>query len=185
MDAQALSRELADYKNRLSELEEHCGRLRTQMQALQGDTIHDLDTSLHSLAYFHTRLKEEIVRSERYRHFLSLVLIHVELRDRQSTGQITREIGRMGQEMIGRLSRRNDVVALYSKRQMVLLLPETDPRGARLFIQRVLAAFPDNGRRITYSILSYPNDATHLELIMSQLQERSENLFRGQPQLQE
>ena len=155
------------------------------MQHLQTESIHDPDTGIFSSAYFHARLKEEIVRSERYRHFLSLILIHVEMRDHRSTQQITREIARIGQDLMSGLTRRNDVVALYTKRQMVLMLPETDPRGARLLIHRFLATFPNNGRRMSYAVISYPNDATHLELILSQLQERSENLFRGQPQFQD
>ncbi|MCE5228050.1 GGDEF domain-containing protein [bacterium] len=179
MDTGELNKELSSTKARLAELEAQNTKLITQLQRLFPEAIHDQDTQLYSNAYFHTRLKEEIVRSERYRHYLSLILIHVELKDRQSTQQITREISRIGRELMSGLTRRNDVVALYSKRQMIVMLPETGPRGAALLMNRFMSTFPNNGRRMTCSILSYPNDATNIEMVLNQIHERSENLFRG------
>ncbi|MEN6624803.1 MAG: diguanylate cyclase [Candidatus Sumerlaeia bacterium] len=179
MDNIEYNRELSSTKARVAELEQQNTKLISQLQRLYPEAIHDPETNIFSNAYFHTRLKEEIVRSERYRHYLSLILIHVELKDRQSTQQITREISRIGRELMSGLTRRNDVVALYSKRQMIVMLPETDPRGAVLLMNRFMSTFPNNGRRLTYSILSYPNDATNIEMILNQIHERSENLFRG------
>lgn len=179
MEPGEFSRELTSVKARLAELEAQNTKLIGQLQKLYPEAIHDSDTQLYSSAYFHTRLKEEIVRSERYRHYLSLILIHVELKDRQSTQQITREISRIGRELMSGLTRRNDVVALYSKRQMIVMLPETDARGAALLMNRFQSTFPNNGRRMTCSILSYPNDATNIEMVLTQIHERSENLFRG------
>jgi hypothetical protein len=62
---------------------------------------------------------------------------------------------------------------------MVIMLPETDPRGAHILIQRYQAMFPNNSRRLTYAVLTYPNDATNTELVLNRLQELSEDLFRG------
>lgn len=178
MDEQAFIRELAVYDQRLRESEEHIARLQDELQYLQNEAIYDPETRIHTPAYFHVRLQEEIVRSERYRHFLSLVLIHVSVKNNQSTQQISREIQKIGAELMAGLTRRIDVVALYRRRQMVIVLPETDPRGAQTLLMRYQAMFPNNGRRLNYSVLCYPNDASNLELVLTQLQERSEDLFR-------
>lgn len=172
-------KELDSYNQRLKEYEESIARLQNDIQHLQREAIHDTKTSLFSPAYLYARLSEEIVRSERYRHFLSLVLMHVELKDRHSTRQITREIEKVGKELKRGLTRRTDIISLYRKRQMLIMLPETDMRGANILIQRYQMMFPTNGRQIHYSILTYPNDATNMELLLNRLQELSEDMFRG------
>ena len=181
MDDRAPEKELLEARDRLQEREREMSALQEELQRLQKEVIFDPETALHSSAYFHARLKEEVVRSERYRHFLSLILVHVELKDRQSTQQITREVSRIGRELMGGITRRNDIVALYTKRQMVVMLPETDPRGARLLVHRIQSSFPSNGRRMSYGVISYPNDATNIELVFNRLHNLSENLFRGEP----
>src|SRR5688572_13867202 len=124
------TRELAVYNTRLREYEEQLVQLNDEVQRLRHETIHDPDTSLYSNVYFHNRLQEEIIRSERYRHFLSMILIHVELKNLHSTQELNRELRKIGMELMAGLARRTDIIALYRKRQMVIMLPETDPRGA-------------------------------------------------------
>lgn len=178
MDEQAFTRELSLYDKRLRENEELIAKLQDDLSYLQNEVIFDPETRIYSPSYFHVRLQEEIVRSERYRHFLSLVLIHVNLKSNQSTHQVTREIRQIGAEMMSGLTRRTDIVALYRKRQMIIMLPETDPRGAQTLLLRYQAMFPANGRRLTYSVLCYPNDASNIEMMLNSLQDHSENLFR-------
>ena len=179
MNEEAFSRELAVYNHRLLEYEEQIAQLQDEVQRLRQESIHDQETALFSNTYFITRLNEEIVRSERYRHFLSIVLVHVDLTHLHSTQQIHRELRKLGLELQAGLSRRTDIIALYRKRQMAVLLPETDSRGASSMIQRYEAMFPDNGRRLRYMVLTYPNDASNIELVLTHMQELSENLFRG------
>lgn len=179
VDELAFIQELKDYDKRLRESEEMIARLQDELQFLRNETIYDPETRIYSPSYFHVRLQEEIVRSERYRHFLSLILIHVNVKNNQSTQQVTREIRQIGAEMMAGLTRRTDIVALYRKRQMIIVLPETDPRGAEILLQRYQAMFPNNSRRLSYAVLSFPNDASNMEMILSKLQERSEDLFRG------
>lgn len=180
MDEQAFVKELAVYDKRLRESEEVSARLLDQIQQLQSESIFDPETRIHSPSYFHTRLQEEIGRSERYRHFLSLILVHISIKNNQSTHQVSREIRQVGAELMMGLTRRSDVVALYRRRQMIILLPETDPRGAETLVLRYQAMFPSNGRRLSYAVLNYPNDASNLEMALNRLQELSEDLFRKQ-----
>ena len=176
-------KELMDYDLKLRQSEEQIADLQDKMRGLQYEAIHDPDTQLYSNAYFHSRLNEEIIRSERYRHFLSLILIHVELENSHSTQQVTQEIKRIGLEMMTGLTRRTDIVTHYRRRQIVIMLPETDPRGVGVLLQRYQATFPNNGRRLTYAVLTYPNGASNIELILNRLQDLSEDLFRGNGRL--
>jgi GGDEF domain-containing protein len=180
MDKDAVVKELEHYNLKLREYEEEIAQLQGEMQLLRDESIHDPETRLFSTSYFYARLREEIVRSERYRHFLSLILLHVELKNAHSTQQILRELRKIGTEMMMGLSRRTDIVAIYRRRQIVVMLPETDPRGVQILLARYAQMFPNNGRRIHYSVLTYPNDASNMELVLNRLQDLSEDLFRGQ-----
>lgn len=165
-------RMIVDYQREISELQD-------ELQRLRGESIRDDDTALFSSTYFYTRLQEEILRSERYRHFFSLILVHLEIKDPHSTQQLTRELKRIGSELMISFSRRTDTISLYRKRQMVIMLPETDPRGVQILLQRCQNMFPNTGRRLVCAALTYPNDASNIELVLNRLQELSENLFRG------
>lgn len=165
-------------ERKIQEYEERIERLQDELQRLKTEAIHDIETSLFSTAYFHARLQEEIVRSERYRHFLSLILVHVDFKSLHSTYRINRELRQIGLELMSGLTRRTDIVALYRKRQMIIMLPETDYKGSQLLLSRYRMQFPDNGRRLDYAVLTYPNDASNIELVLNRLQEISEDLFR-------
>jgi GGDEF domain-containing protein len=178
MGSSSSNDQLTEIERRIRESDETLARLRGELEQTKSDTIHDLDTSLFSAAYFHTRLQEEILRSERYRHFLSLILIHVEVREGATTSQVTHSLRQIGMELVSGLTRRTDIVALYRKRQMIIMLPETDTRGANLLVHRYETMFPNNGRRLSYSVLTYPQDASNIELVLTRLQDLSENLFR-------
>ena len=179
LDDNTYATELARYNKRLMEYEEEIVSLRGQVDLLKTEAIHDPATSLYSRSYFLSRLNEEIRRSERYRHFLSLILFHVDMPSQNSTHEIQRALKRISQELMLGLTRGTDILALYSKRQMVILLPETDDPGAQRLFERYQSAFPDNGRRMSYGVLTYPNDASNIEMIINRLQALSEDLFRG------
>ena len=85
---------------------------------------------------------------------MSLILIHVDVKNNRSMLEVARELRRIGDEIMGALNRRTDIVALYRKRQIVILLPETDPRGANVLVNRYRMMFPDNGNRLGYSVMT-------------------------------
>ena len=174
-----LQTKVAHYEQRLQDYEREVNELQEELMRLRGESIRDDDTALFSSTYFYTRLQEEILRSERYRHFFSLILVHLESKEAHSAQQQANELKRIGAELMLGLSRRTDTISLYRKRQMVIMLPETDPRGVQILLQRCQAMFPNNGRRLVCAALTYPNDASNIELVLNRLQEISENLFRG------
>jgi GGDEF domain-containing protein len=181
MDNKGLSGAIEPPEIRLQELEHQIEFLQNRLKQLKDDAIHNQATGLYSNAYFHARLTEEIIRSERYRHFLSLILIHVRIRYSQSITQLKREIRKIGLELQSSLTRRTDIVALYCKRQVILMLPETDPKGVEQLLARFQTMFPndENGRHLTYKALTYPRDASNIELVLNRIQDASEDLSRG------
>ncbi|MCL5270116.1 MAG: GGDEF domain-containing protein [bacterium] len=179
MDENAPNRQLALVEEQLRVTRDQIVRMQQDIEVMEKEAIHDRFTRLYSQAYFQTRLNEEIVRSERYRHFLSLILIHVDFTSHHSTQQYQRELKQIGDDLMAGLTRRTDIVAVYGKRQIVIMLPETDPVGARTLVERYRATFPTNGRRLSYSVLSYPNDASNIEMVVARMRDLSEDLFRG------
>lgn len=175
----ALSSELEKYDQKLREYEELVYGLRKDLHHLTKTSIHDPKTNLYSSSFLYTRLRDEVVRSERYRHFLSLILIHIEPESASSTDQVDAEIRRFGDAVSGSLNRQTDVVAHFSRRQVAVLLPETDRDGAQIIVDRYKATLPAGNRQFRYGILSFPEDATNIESLLATLDGLSEDLFRG------
>ncbi len=176
-----ISGSLATPEARLNDLEHEIEVLQDRLKQLKTDAIHDQETGLYSNDYFHARLKEEIMRSERYRHFFSLILIHIRIRYSRSVNDLNEEIRKICMELQDGLMRRTDIVAFYQDRQVVLMLPETDPKGVEQLLARFQAMFPNemNGRFLTNRVLTYPRDASNIELALGRLHDASQDLLRG------
>lgn len=179
---EAFPNELADYAARISALEDKLARQREDLQKLRQEVIFDVETTLYSPAYFQNRLREEVLRAERYRHFLSLILIHVETANFTSTQEINREMRKVGLELMAGFLRRTDIIAVFAKRQVVVLLPETDARGLENLMQRCQSMPKSQGHKLTSLALTYPNDASNTEMALEKLRRMSENLYRGTEQ---
>jgi two-component system cell cycle response regulator len=104
-----------------------------------GASARDQVSGVASLDVLDARLKDEFERSRRYRLRFSLVLIDVDhLRDLNAKfgeGVGDRVLGDLG-HLLQREFRAPDFVARYGSDEFALVLPETDARGARNFVQR-------------------------------------------------
>ena len=135
-------------------------------------------TGVATLDALDRRLKDEFERGRRYRLRFSLVLIDVdrlrELNEKFGNPTGDRLLAELG-HLLQRELRAPDFVARYGGDEFVLVLPETDARGARNFVQRLRALvdrhpFPDlegTVPGISAGIVSYP----HPEVL------RAEDLF--------
>jgi diguanylate cyclase (GGDEF)-like protein len=113
----------------------------------------DVLTGCAGLDALDRRLRDEYERARRYRLRFCLVLLDVdhfrEMNDRlgaQSGDRILADIG----QLLQRELRSPDFVARYGGDEFALVLPETDGRGARNFVQRLSSVvakhtFPDLG----------------------------------------
>jgi diguanylate cyclase (GGDEF)-like protein len=109
---------------------------RRQIGAGTTDTL----TGCASLDALDRRVRDEFARARRYSLHFSFVLLDIdrlrEVNERlgQETGdRVLAELGTLLQREI----RAPDFVARYGGDEFALLLPETDARGARLFIERL------------------------------------------------
>jgi diguanylate cyclase (GGDEF)-like protein len=148
---------------------------RRQISAGTTDAL----TGCASLDALDRRLRDEFERARRYSLRFALIVVDVErLRDvnerlGQETGdRVLAELGTIMQREI----RAPDFVARYGGDEFALLLPETDGRGARLFIERLRQllgrhTFPGLGTgsvpQISAGVVAYP----HREVL------RPEDLF--------
>jgi diguanylate cyclase (GGDEF)-like protein len=128
----------------------------------------DVLTGCASLDALDRRIRDEYERARRYRLRFCLVLLDVDhfrtLNEKLGTQAGDRILADLGQ-ILQRELRSPDFVARYGGDEFALVLPETDARGARNFVQRLHAVvgrhtFPDaGGERPGFSagIVSYPH----------------------------
>lgn len=173
------NRELREREETIYSLSEKLSDLKERLVRIEGDSIIDPRTELFSSAFFHTRLKEEVIRSERYRHFLSIILIHLDPDSTFSTQHVTEEIKSFGREVTDGLTRRTDILTHFRKRQIAVILPETDRGGAQFVADRYLTIFPTHNHRLKRGVISFPEDASNNEMLLMLLDELSNNLARG------
>jgi len=141
--------------------------------------VTDVLTGCASLDALDRRLRDEFERARRYSLRFTLVVIDVDrLRDinerlgQQAGDRVLAEIGAMMQREI----RAPDFVARYGGDEFALVLPETDVKGGRQFVERVRQVltrhtFPDlphgQAPSLTAGVVAFP----HAEVL------RPEDLF--------
>lgn len=135
--------------------------------------VRDGLTGLLNHRRLHERLQEELSRSLRYHHPLTLLMIDVDYFKRYNDTyghQQGDELLRMLAEILRQNIRQSDIVGRYGGEEFVVILPETDKESAVVLAQRlceVVAHTPFPGYpggspvRCTVSIgvASYPEDA--------------------------
>jgi diguanylate cyclase (GGDEF)-like protein/PAS domain S-box-containing protein len=144
-------------ENQKEELELANVQLEKANDLLQTLATTDALTGLHNHRAFQERLVEEIMRSERYKTPLSLILLDVDdfKRYNDTFGHPA------GDEVLHRLAdilrehgRTHDLAARYGGEEFVLLTPHTDLDGATVLAERCRAAIervPWPARSITAS----------------------------------
>ena len=102
--------------------------------------LRDVETGLYNKSYFHGRMIEEVRRSVRYSHDITLVLFEVsnhlllvEAAGSERAGEIVCGIA----ASVGRMTRDCDVVARLSEGGFAVLLPETGWRGGEVMAERL------------------------------------------------
>lgn len=176
---QKLFEQLSLYNTELRQKDEQIYFLKQDLQRLEKDAIIDPRTELYSTAFFYARLKEEVARSERYRHFFSVVIAHVEPSPADSTGNVTQAIRVIGREIGMTLTRQTDIIATLGRTQLVILLTETDRSGADALLSRIKSLNDPRDRPVYYGVLAFPEDASNVEMVLAQLEEISNRLERN------
>ncbi|MBI3622005.1 MAG: diguanylate cyclase [Nitrospirae bacterium] len=122
------------------EVEEKNAQLAELNQRLEAMAITDELTGLFNRRHFMERLKEEYARSKRYQMDLSCIMFDIDnfkrINDQwghQTGDKVLRELG----ALLKRTHRTHDLAARYGGEEFILILCQTDHRGAMLFAEQL------------------------------------------------
>ena len=99
---------------------------------LYGSVIFDRSTSVYTVRYLTERLDEELSRANRYRRFLSIVILEIgNFADLVSSygSQKASVVLMKTAQVIKDISRGSDLVARYREKNFAIILHETDDRS--------------------------------------------------------
>jgi diguanylate cyclase (GGDEF)-like protein len=141
-------------------------------QRMEQNSITDGLTGLHNYRYFKKRLSAEVVRAQRYKHPISLILMDVDhFKNYNDTfghtagDRALKKIAQLVQSSI----RKSDIAVRYGGEEFCIILPEVEKEGAFAFAERLRRLieeydFPGGdsqpGGRMTASlgVSSFPQD---------------------------
>ena len=164
-------------KNRVRELYQQIDHLDRDLKILKKREGVDESTGLGDQTYFQRHLSHEFDRARRYCHFFSVILMHLSLGATEDTVNYDHQI-RLLKIAFENLRRRSDIIARYQKKQIVLLLPETEETGAENLAERLSAAVNLQEGQLRYKILIYPSSASKCEDLLTAVRELSTELHR-------
>ena len=117
--------------------------------------------SLKSHAYFEQRLEEEIDRAGRFQRSCALLMVFED------------QSGREGEQredllaIVAKVLRPMDIVGLYGKGQLEVLLPESGPEEARRVAENLATGAPVTLReRLSIGFAAFPSDAQRKEVLI-------------------
>lgn len=155
--------------------------------------LRDDESGLYNKSYFHGRMIEELRRSVRYEHDITLALFELsnyftlkDLEGDETTGEIVRSIA----AALGRMTRDCDVVARLSEGGFAILLPETGWRGGQVmaerlnrYLQKELPPLVSGERNpeIGWGMASFPEEVRQPERLYASAVEAMRSSHSGAP----
>ncbi len=132
--------------------------------------LRDQVTGLYNKSYFHGRMIEELRRSVRYSHDITLVLFEIDniyqLQDTEGEEKIV-EVLRHIAAAVSRMTRDCDVVARLGDGGFAVLLPETGWRGGKIMAERLCKYFEkelpalvsrESAMELRWGLASFPDE---------------------------
>lgn len=158
--------------------QERTRELEALVRQLQELAVTDYLTGLYSHRYFHDRLEEELVRAQRYRRPMALMLLDIDdfklVNERfgYSAGdEVLREVARR----LRAECRAIDIPCRVGGEEIAIILPETYSTAGGHLAERVRAAMENEPfetvGRITCSlgVAGYPSDATDRDDLLTKV----------------
>lgn len=138
-------------------------------------------TKLYNNRYFQQFLDEELKRSQRYRHKVSVVMTDID-HFKNFNDRYGHPIGDLVLEETARVFKKCtrhkiDLVARYGGEEFIAVLPETDIEGSEIFAERLRSAVegtvcinPDTGEKLSITIsvgaATFPDHTTERDMLV-------------------
>lgn len=127
--------------------------LHAERARLRTEAEHDPLTGLNNRRGFERLARRELARAQRSAHPLSLAYFDVDdlkgINDARGHAEGDRVLQLLGAALAD--AREYDVAARLGGDELVLLMPDTDPEGARRAVERVRACFGDAAQEVTFT----------------------------------
>jgi hypothetical protein len=159
--------------------------LRSEVESLRRDLVvlrsasegrpPGYEDGIFAEPYMRPRLREEICRAGRYRHYLSMVMIQLVPR----TPGLESDLGEVPEQYAHRmreLLRATDIVFVLSGGRISILLPETSQNESNRVVDR-LQNLVNGDVKMACAVASYPQDANHESVLISEASERLDRLI--------
>jgi hypothetical protein len=133
------------------------------------------ESGIFAEQYMQPRLREEICRAGRYRHYLSMVMIQLVPRSPAAgpdPGENPEHYARRMRELL----RATDILFVLGGGRVSVILPETSQNETNRVVDR-LQNLVDGDVKMACAVASYPQDANHEAVLISEATERLERLM--------
>ncbi|MGD2295263.1 MAG: GGDEF domain-containing protein, partial [Candidatus Aminicenantes bacterium] len=179
---QILNEKLVDLQKKLDQVSQYTHSLSGENETLIRLAAKDALTGLYNHAYIKERLKQELYRSQRYRHTMSVLMIDIDnfksINDSNSHplgDRVLRTVSMLMQQNL----RPSDIIGRYGGEEFFVILPQTSSENARLVAERIrrviethdFKLFPSKNRSaavtLSIGICSYPDDGINSEDILA------------------
>jgi len=156
-------------------------RLSEDEELLQKLATHDGLTNLYNHNTFYVMLEDELIRSARYTHPLSLLMIDIDYFKKVNDNYGHQSGDMVLSEMASRLVQQKrgiDRVCRYGGEEIAVLLPQTDAKGAAVIAERLRRTVADKafviqgGKTIevtvSIGIATFPIDADTVQSLVNE-----------------
>jgi GGDEF domain-containing protein len=174
-----------EVEERVMQLAQENRSLRAELEGLRRElrvarSVHEgvppgYEIGVFAEPYMRPRLREEICRAGRYRHYLSMVMIQLVPRVAHNEDNMDL-LPRRYIRRIRDLLRATDILFLLRGGRITIILPETSQNETNLVIER-LRNLVNGETKMACAVASYPQDANHEALLISEATERLDRLI--------
>jgi diguanylate cyclase (GGDEF)-like protein len=129
--------------------------LKEKTALLEEIAMYDGLTNIHNRRFFDERLEDEYLRAKRNATPLSLIMLDIDhfkhFNDNYGHGEGDKCLRKVADALKHVLERPADLLARYGGEEFVVILPETDAKGAEIMAQRICLTVEDLGIPHEYS----------------------------------
>jgi len=158
--------------------------LKKKNEALELLAVTDELTGLFNRHYFYKKIAEEAARSDRYNEPLSMIILDLDnfKRVNDTWGHLVGdEVLKETAEIVGRITRKSDILARLGGEEFVILMPETGIHGALRVAEKIRETLDENIHPIVgrYTASFGVAERSKEEPFASCLQRADEALYRA------